>query len=69
MLQKLGDQIAHCLDRAAVAGRIAADATDPAVKSDYEHIARGWRNLAASYQFVESLERFLVQPAKTSGPE
>ncbi len=69
MLQKLSDHIAQCLCRAAVAERIAADATDPAVKSDYEQVARGWRNLAASYQFVESLERFLVEPLKTSRPD
>jgi hypothetical protein len=36
------------------------DATDPGIRSDNEMLAQSWRHLARSYQFVESLERFLA---------
>jgi hypothetical protein len=56
----LSGQISDCLERAADAERRAAATTDPALRHDYEHIARTWRQLAASYQFSETLERFLL---------
>lgn len=60
MLQRLSGQISDCLERAADAERRAAATTDPGLRRDYEHIARTWRQLAASYQFSETLERFLL---------
>jgi len=60
MLQKLGAQIADCWARAEEAERRASDATDPAVRADHERIAKSCRHLARSYEFVESLERFLL---------
>ena len=60
VLQRLGGHISDCLERAADAERRAAATTDPMLKNDYEHIARTWRQLAASYQFSETLERFLL---------
>lgn len=60
MLQKLGGHIADALARADAAERQSAEASDPSIGDDYEKIAKGWRHLAESYQFVESLERFLL---------
>ena len=40
------------------------DTTDPGIRSDNERLAQSWRHLASSYQFVESLERFLSDPAR-----
>ena len=61
MLLKLSGHISNCLERAASAERRAEHATDPATRSDHEMLARSWRHLALSYQFVESLERFLAE--------
>jgi len=60
MLQKISNHIAECLERAANAEQRAAAADDPAVKADFERIALTWRQLAASYQFAETLERFIL---------
>jgi len=40
------------------------DATDPALRSDNEMLAQSWHHLARSYQFVESLERFLSEKVR-----
>ena len=59
MLLKLNGHISNCLERAADAEQRALKATDPAIRSDNEMLAASWRHLSRSYQFVESLERFL----------
>jgi hypothetical protein len=68
MLQKLADHIAACFERATASERCARDATDPEVRQSYEEIARGWRHLAASYQFSE-LERFLLNSDRAKKPQ
>lgn len=60
MLQRLGEHISACLDRVKDAETKAAEATDPAIKSDYEELAEGWRILAQSFQFCKSMERLLL---------
>ena len=60
MLQKLADHVAGCFARATDFERRATDAPDPETRRSYEEIAKAWRHLAASYQFAESLERFLL---------
>src|SRR5215469_10773971 len=64
MLLKLSDHIANCLARAAETERHAAETSDEAARSDNELIAKTWRHLASSYQFVERLERFLLEADK-----
>lgn len=59
MLLKLSGHITNCLERAASAEQRALDSTDPATRTDNEMLAQSWRHLARSYEFVESLERFL----------
>ena len=60
MLQKLEDHIKACLKRGADAERRAAEVTDPGLKADYLALAAQWTHLARSYEFSESLERFLL---------
>jgi hypothetical protein len=60
LLQRLGEHIAKALERAAAAERRARDATDPELRLDNERMAQSWRKLAHSFQFVESLEQFLI---------
>ena len=64
MLLKLSGHISNCLERAANAEHRALEATDSANRSDNELLAESWRHLARSYQFVESLERFLSETAR-----
>jgi hypothetical protein len=60
VLQRLSEHIANALDRAAAADRRAADTKDPELRLDNERMAQTWRLLARSFQFVESLEKFLI---------
>jgi len=60
MLQKLGDHITNCLARADNADRQASAASDLHVKAENKRMAIAWRHLASSYEFIESLERFLL---------
>ena len=69
MLQKLGDQIAHALDRAHETEQRAAETADPELKASYQDIARRYRRLAESFQFVESLERFLMDARRRRDAE
>jgi len=59
VLLKLGGHISSCLERAADAEHRALQSTDSASRNDNELLAQSWRHLARSYEFVESLERFL----------
>ena len=60
MLQRLGDHIANCLGRADDAERRGLEISNPEAKAETERMAKGWRHLARSYEFIESLERFLL---------
>ena len=64
MLQKLGDHIKTCIEHAAKAEQRAAEVTDPELKADYLALASQWTHLAQSYEFSESLERFLLNSQK-----
>jgi hypothetical protein len=60
VLQRLEDHIKACLKRASDAERRAAEVADPDLKADYLALAAQWTHLARSYEFSESLERFLL---------
>jgi hypothetical protein len=60
----LSAHISNCLERATSAEQRALEATDVAVRSEHEMLAKSWRHLADSYQFVESLEKFLADTAR-----
>ena len=64
MLQKLGDHIKACQQRAIDAKKRAAKASSPHLKAEYEALAKQWTHLASSYEYSESLERFLLDTQK-----
>lgn len=68
MLLKLNGHISNCLERAASAEQRAEQSADSATRSDNELLAQSWRHLASSYQFVESLERFLSDTGRGKQP-
>ena len=39
--------------------RLASRETEPVAKTEFLELARGWREVAASYEYVEKLENFL----------
>jgi hypothetical protein len=64
MLQKLGEHIADALERAAAADQRTRNASDRQLRLDNELMADSWRLLAHSFQSVESLKQFLIDPQK-----
>ena len=60
MLQKLSQHISECYDRAADCRQRAEHTTESARKTELLDFERTWTHLARSYEFVESLERFLL---------
>jgi hypothetical protein len=60
VLQKLGDHIKACQQRAVEAENRAAKTPDPHLKAEYVALANQWTHLARSYEYSESLERFLL---------
>jgi len=60
MLQELSDQVVDYLVLAAAAERRAAEASNEALRVDNERMAERWRSLASHHQFMEKLERFLL---------
>ena len=64
MLQKLSDHIADCYTNAAECEGHAREADDK-FKGEYLRMAKRWSHLAKSYEFVEMLERFLLDAHRT----
>ena len=60
MLHKSSDHVTDCIVRAADTERRAREATDAQLRHDLLDIAKRWRHLAESYQFVESLDSFIA---------
>jgi hypothetical protein len=67
VLQRLGEHIANALDRAVAAERRARATTDTELKRDNELLAQSWRLLARRFQFIESLEQFLIDSQGNRG--
>ena len=59
MLQKVSEQVAECLRRAAEADARAEVTADAKNKLEYQRMATSWRTLARSYEFQGSLGRFV----------
>ncbi len=68
VLQKLGDHIKACLERAEQCSAAAATASDPVVRSQLLDLELQWHHCAKSYEFIESLERFLIDQQKNTLP-
>ena len=69
MLQRLGDHISACLQRADECRQAAASETDERVRTQLLEMERQWRHVAKSYEFIESLERFLLDQQKNALPQ
>jgi len=67
--KSLADNIRACLDRAAAAERMALRENEPVAKAELMEMARSWREVAAGYQYVEKLERFLKTHRASDGPQ
>ena len=59
MSKALADHIRACLDRAALAERLAFREADPVAKAELLDLAGSWRQCAVSYEYVQKLENFL----------
>ena len=68
MLQKLGDHITACLERAEQCKGAAATATDPLLRSQLSDLELQWRHVAKSYEFIASLEQFLTSAHRETLP-
>jgi hypothetical protein len=68
MLQKLADHIAACRARAVDYEDRAGQIQDEAIRADYLEMAKRWNHLAETYEFVVSLERFLLDAHKSGWP-
>ena len=68
MLQQLGDRISACLERAEQCREAAASEIDERVHRQLLDLEQQWQHVAESYQFIESLERFLLDQHHHSLP-
>ena len=63
MLQKLGDHIKACVSRAEACRSAADKTTDPEVRKQLTEL---WEHAAKSYEFIVSLERFLLDQQRSA---
>ena len=60
MLQQLGEIITACLQRADQCKEAAASETDERVRGQFLDLEQQWQHVAKSYEFLETLEQFLL---------
>jgi hypothetical protein len=63
MLQKLGDHIAACRDRANTCIPASTTETDEHVRTQLQ-----WEHVVSTYEFIASLERFLIDQQNNALP-
>ena len=63
MLQNLSEEIRECIRRAEECKRLSKTALTPSAIKDYFQMERRWLALARSYEFSESLSRF-IEPSR-----
>ena len=68
MLQQLGDRISACLERAKHCREAAASEIDERIRQQLLDLEQQWQQVAESYQYIESLERHLLDQ-RTLPPE
>ena len=68
MLQRLSDHIKSCLQRAEQCRKAASSQTDEEVRRHLLDLEQQWQHVAKSYEFIESLERFLLDQQKHTLP-
>ena len=65
MLQKLDRHIRECYEYAAENAALARTETDEGMRAKLLRLERTWTHLAKSYEFVQTLEAFLLDASKT----
>ena len=60
MLQKLDTHIRECYFHAAESAELAKTERDQSMRERLLNMERSWTHLAKSYEFVQSLEAFLL---------
>jgi hypothetical protein len=68
MLQKLGDHIQSCLQHADRCRAAAESERDIRVRSQLEALGQQWQHVAKTYEFVASLEKFLLDQHRQALP-
>jgi hypothetical protein len=63
MLEPLGDRISACLEQAERCGQAAASEPDERVRQQLLYLEQQWQQVAEGYQFMEDLERRLLDRA------
>jgi hypothetical protein len=64
MLQKLGPYISEAWQSAADAENRASSADSSELRVEYDRLAKSWRRLARSFEFAQTLERFILDRDK-----
>ena len=59
-LRQVGDRISACLERAEQCREAAASENDERVRQQLLDLEHQWQQVAESYQFIEELERLLL---------
>jgi hypothetical protein len=68
MLQKLADHIAAAKAMASEAEQHALQASDEPTRTEQLELAKAWRHVASSYEFVLTLERFVIDAHRNHWP-
>ena len=68
MLQKLAEHIEAAKARAAEAEERAARASSHSERANQLELAKAWRHVASSYEFVLSIEKFLIDAHRSEWP-
>ena len=63
MFQNLCDKINACLEQAERCRESAASEPEERVRQQFLYLEQQWQQVAESYQFIESLERLLLDRA------
>jgi hypothetical protein len=68
MLQKLGEHISNSYTRAAECEDRARQTNEKQPRASQLEMARAWRHIAKSYEYIASLERFLLDVHENGWP-
>ena len=62
MLVKNSSDVADCLRHAAECELQAERTTDPTAKQSFLDLAARWRRIAATFEYIARVDRFLTKP-------
>ncbi len=62
MLSQSSKEAAECLWHAAECELQAERASDPLAKQSFLDLAARWRRIAATYEYIQRIDRFISRP-------